>query len=184
MQEMFNWSEEDITYVKQMERIGSLKSNLTAESRKILKEWLWADYMLYDYFVAKLKAKIKNFGTEKMAQRVASLNKANQQIMDKCVVIKDEKTNLRGEASRGMDNVYGYQINESRKWCWPYLRRETEFAKMIRQYQVDKAKWLQRLQGQESYWKISHVCGLMFLVTSPMRIKRWMDSSDETLKLK
>ena len=42
---------------------------MTEETRKILRRWLWADYMLYDYFKAKLERKINKFDKSLMASR-------------------------------------------------------------------------------------------------------------------
>ena len=42
---------------------------MTEKTRKILRRWLWADYMLYDYFKAKLERKINKFDTSVMASR-------------------------------------------------------------------------------------------------------------------
>ena len=42
---------------------------MTEKTRKILRRWLWADYMLYDYFKAKLERKINKFDKSLMASR-------------------------------------------------------------------------------------------------------------------
>ena len=42
---------------------------MTEETRKILRRWLWADYMLYDYFKTKLERKINKFDKSLMVSR-------------------------------------------------------------------------------------------------------------------
>ena len=42
---------------------------MTEETKKILKRWLWADYMLYDHFRDKLKMGINNHDEGMMASR-------------------------------------------------------------------------------------------------------------------
>ena len=49
------------------------KTNMTDETRQVLKRWLWADYMLYDHFKAKLERAIKNFDESFMATRYAEI---------------------------------------------------------------------------------------------------------------
>lgn len=42
---------------------------MTDETRQTLKRWLWADYMLYDHFRAKLERAINSFDESEMASR-------------------------------------------------------------------------------------------------------------------
>ena len=42
---------------------------MTEETKKILKRWLWADYMLYNHFRNKLKMAINNHDEGIMASR-------------------------------------------------------------------------------------------------------------------
>ena len=34
---------------------------MTAETRRIMRRWLWADYMLYDHFKAKMEVALDNY---------------------------------------------------------------------------------------------------------------------------
>ena len=42
---------------------------MTVQTKRILKRWLWADYMLYDHFSDKLKRAINNYDEGIMASR-------------------------------------------------------------------------------------------------------------------
>ena len=48
------------------------KTNMTAETRRIMRRWLWADYMLYDHFRAKLEGALNNYDISTMANRSVS----------------------------------------------------------------------------------------------------------------
>ena len=78
--DMFGWSESDVTYVKQNEREKKYKTEILPETREILKKWLWADYMLYNHFLNKMKKMIKKFGQSEMKQRSDSLKEINQNL--------------------------------------------------------------------------------------------------------
>ena len=53
---------DDIVYINQMERMPEHKSNMTENTRMLLKSYLWTDYILYDHFYAKLLQKIEQIG--------------------------------------------------------------------------------------------------------------------------
>ena len=42
---------------------------MTAETRRIMRRWLWADYMLYDHFKAKMEVALDNYDIRTMASR-------------------------------------------------------------------------------------------------------------------
>ena len=61
------------------------KTNITAETRKIMKSWLWADYKLYDFFKKKFDSKVKEFDSAKLATKLHSLQRANDKLRKECV---------------------------------------------------------------------------------------------------
>ena len=42
---------------------------MTAETRRIMRRWLWADYMLYDHFKAKMVGALDGYDISTMASR-------------------------------------------------------------------------------------------------------------------
>ena len=42
---------------------------MTAETRRIMRRWLWADYMLYDHFKAKMDGALDNYDISTMVSR-------------------------------------------------------------------------------------------------------------------
>ena len=45
---------------------------MTAETRSIMRRWLWADYMLYDHFKAKMEGALDSYDISTMASRSVS----------------------------------------------------------------------------------------------------------------
>lgn len=125
------------------------RTEIKPETRAKLQKWLWADYMLYDFFVEKLEEKIEAYGRERMEQNVQKLNSMIEKVKQECVLEMGEKETLhQEEAQKGVKGVYGYDLDLSKPWCQPFFRRETEFAKSIRDYQYAKALYLSELRGE------------------------------------
>ena len=58
---------------------------MSREEEKKLKTWQWPDQWLYDHFNKKLRLQIKNFGEEKMKEKVAELRGLQRSLVAKCV---------------------------------------------------------------------------------------------------
>jgi hypothetical protein len=58
------------------------------ETRNILKKWLWADYMLYDFFVVKFEQAKEKFGVDRMASRLRDFFDLNRAVREDCVMMQ------------------------------------------------------------------------------------------------
>ena len=67
------------------------KEELDDHEKNVLREWLWAEYLLYDKFVEKLDKKNKEFGVERMEEKKIQLKMLNQELQKMCVIGKKEK---------------------------------------------------------------------------------------------
>ena len=85
LQDLLCWSPTDLAYLKQNQRKSTAKTNITAETRKIMKSWLWADYKLYDFFKKKFDSKVNEFDSAKLATKLHSLQRANDKLRKECV---------------------------------------------------------------------------------------------------
>ena len=47
-------------------------------------EWLWADYMLYDYFKSRFETKLKEFGKQRMVMEKAVLRNLSDNTLGRC----------------------------------------------------------------------------------------------------
>ena len=59
LQGILCWPLVNMTYLSQNQRRSSDKVEMTLETRKILREYLWTDYMLYDHFNAIFEKKLR-----------------------------------------------------------------------------------------------------------------------------
>lgn len=146
LQDLLCWDLEDLTYLKQNERIAEKKSKITEATRKILTKWLWADYMLYDHHKAVFEKKIKDYGMNKMDKKIKTLALLNEKLKASCVKEKADNDKLTGEFRMALNIVYGYVIDDSKPWCALFARSEPNFYKQIRDVQDLKVETL-KLKG-------------------------------------
>ena len=76
------WEYEDIIGLKR--NTARQKSQMSKEAKRIIKSWLWADYILYDYFLEKFKKKKADFGQEKLMQEKTELRKTLNTTVNAC----------------------------------------------------------------------------------------------------
>merc|ERR1719412_2575012 len=55
------WEYEDIINVPHNVFSETKKSYYSVEARKIIKDWLWQDYILYDHYKTQFKKKVNDF---------------------------------------------------------------------------------------------------------------------------
>ena len=145
LKDLMCWQVEDVTFLNQNERKPIAKRGMSSFVRRVLQEWLWADYMVYDHFVKKFKSKVNEYimkyGNETFVNQVRELELANKQIYSECVVSHtDNEHGLKGQYKMSMGNVLGYQINEDKSWCSYYAITEPSFTKLLRSRQFPDEK--------------------------------------------
>ena len=139
------WQVEDVTFLNQNERKPIAKRGMSSFVRRVLQEWLWADYMVYDHFVKKFKSKVNEYimkyGNETFVNQVRELELANKQIYSECVVSHtDNEHGLKGQYKMALGNVLGYKINEDKRWCSLYAITEPSFTRLLRSRQFPDEK--------------------------------------------
>ena len=144
LKEMMCWNLQDVTFLNQNERKPSLKRGMSKFSRAKLKEWLWAEYMIYDYFVKKFemlkKQYINRVGRDVFIEKIRQLQLANKQVYSQCVVEQtDNEHGLKGQYKMALDRVLGYKVNENKTWCRYFAISEPYFTSILRnkQFQND-----------------------------------------------
>ncbi len=163
----FCWPLEEVTYIKQNERVKEIKNVPTNKTREIMREWLRGDYkvsntflyvvviiffqllllphfQLYEHFMEVFQRKIDEYGRERMAADVARLREMNTQITSECITRVVEP---KAEKKTGLNAVYTFETAQGKPWCRPYTARETEYCKKIREHQTHMVEGL-RLKGQ------------------------------------
>ncbi|TRY61264.1 hypothetical protein TCAL_07456 [Tigriopus californicus] len=147
LSDLLCWPIDELSYLKQNERITTKKTNITQETRKIMRKWLWADYMLYDYFKAELNTKLRKLKSDYVRQRLQELSAAKNMVTRACVIQKSDNSKLTGEFKMALPIVLGYVIDETKPWCAIFARSEPNFSKQIRDYQELKLKG-EQLKGK------------------------------------
>ena len=145
LKEMMCWNLQDVTFLNQNERKPSLKRGMSKFSRAKLKEWLWAEYMIYDYFVKKFETQKKQYidrvGSNVFLQNIRQLQLANKQVYSECVVEQtDNEHGLKGQYKMALGNVLGYKVNENKTWCSLYAITEPPFTRLLRARQFPNEK--------------------------------------------
>ena len=140
LKDLMCWQLQDITFLNQNERKPISKRGMSAFVRRVLREWLWADYMVYDHFVKKFKNQMNKYilkvGNETFFNEVRALETANKQIYSECVVSHtDNEHGLKGQYKMALGNVLGYKVDENKKWCSLYAITEPSFTRLLRSRQ-------------------------------------------------
>ena len=138
LQKLTCWPLRSFTYLSLNQRKESFKNTITAESREILRKWLFPDYMLYDYFKEKFNERLKSEASF-IASNIEKLEEENKKVYSDCVISKtDNKNGLKGDFRMWSHNSLGYKINEDNFWCRFYAISEMAYTKVIRKLQKDR----------------------------------------------
>ena len=145
LKDLMCWQLADITFLNQNERKPSTKRGMSDDVRRVLHEWLWADYMVYDHFVKKFKNQMNEYilkvGNETFVNQVRDLETANKHIYSECVLSHtDNAHGLKGQYKMALGNVLGYKIDENKRWCSLYATTEPSFTRILRARQFPEEK--------------------------------------------
>ena len=145
LKDLMCWETEDVTFLNQNERKAVVKRGMSNYSRRKLKEWLWAEYMIYDHFMEKFKNQTNEYinrnGNKTFYDEVEKLDNANKQIYSECVVSHtDNEHGLKGQYKMALGNVLGYKVDENKRWCSLYAITEPSFTRLLRSRQFPDEK--------------------------------------------
>jgi len=148
MQDLLCWPLESITYLDQNQRKPEERNQMSEETREVLEQWLWADYMVYDHFRSVLDRKIteyetgQNSGPHQLQDRVFRLRSANRDLKRRCVVDHtDNAGGLEGHFKVALPNILGYKIKKDNfEQCRLYATTEPYFTNLLRTRQYPNEK--------------------------------------------
>lgn len=117
------WPIEHVTHLVLNQRKKEKTVELTWSERLILKDWLQADYQIYDYYVKVFDEKVNQFNrmherndgcsfTPAMQEEVAWLKEADANLKSRCVIDQVGNEKLRGKYQETSNDIMGYVINE------------------------------------------------------------------------
>ena len=139
LKELLCWDFEDLSSLKLNVHAENSKSKVSEEGKGKLKEWLSSDFLLYEHFKAKFKAKLSAYGSEKMAQEVELLRAWNKRAEERCPLKYVAKGRLpRNERPWG-NGVLGYKMLTNDPDCQLMAMQELRFIDLVRETQKKKA---------------------------------------------
>jgi galactose-3-O-sulfotransferase 2 len=139
LKDLLCWDYISLTSLKLNAQSERTKSQVSNEGRRRLKQWLSADYKLYQHFNMKFDEKVKQFGLDKMAKEKIKIEKINQDAEEMCVI-----SHVPNQFLKPGDRVYGagtlgYNINPNEPECEFLAKPEIQFSNLIRNIQTKRA---------------------------------------------
>ena len=86
----------------------------------LISEWLWADYLFYEYFKSKLLMQRKIFGLQNLEQGKQILKQAIDKVKGRCIEAKVENKLLAKKDMLHGNDMMGYKIKENSYDDCPY----------------------------------------------------------------
>jgi len=78
------WTYEDVINLKLNSKSLSKKSTISIKAKQNIREWLWADYMLYDYFKDRFMTKLDIFGQQRLEYEKQVLRIVTDKKLKRC----------------------------------------------------------------------------------------------------
>lgn len=129
------WPIHDITHLSINERQSHYRRKLNDTTRTLLRQWLWADQMLYDHFLQVFRRKRSEFGVRRLSLEKIKLQKMNDYIKKYCGVKESSFKNLKGDFKPSNLRVKGFKVNEKEE-CKAFARSELAYIDILRNDQV------------------------------------------------
>ncbi len=134
------WDYVDVSSLKLNAHEESTKSQLSDKARDVLKKWLWADYQLYNHFVAKFDLEVKSFGLDRMESELEIMKEVNDNVKYKCGASQVSNKDLDPAKRLHGAGVLGYKLNENDDECRHYGIKEITFLNEMRAIQTKRAE--------------------------------------------
>jgi len=139
LSELLCWPLEAMVALPVNVRFPQYKRKLDAETRALLRNWLWADQMLYDHFRGLFRQRKLEYGPDRMQEAVQRLKELNYEARELCGVSENYFENLKGAFKPSSNLVKGYDVN-NRTVCVNMARCELSYVEILRKKQLQRAK--------------------------------------------
>ena len=139
LKDLLCWPPQDMVSLKLNVHEESSKSTLSEKAKLKLKEWLKADYKLYDHFARKLKNEIQKIGSSEMSLELEAYRQWNKEAEAKCPLKFLPKSKLPREDRPWGAGVLGYQVLNKDHECQLMAMQELKFIDMLRNSQKKRA---------------------------------------------
>ena len=137
------WSTDDVTYLTKNARFESRHTELTAEQRASLEEYLSLDVTLYRHFRQRLVEQVAAVPLETFLAQAEALVARRLFWRQHCVVDTVKGTELEGDQHEITDKVQGYQLSDKGEWMCSRLGiAELGYTDLVRDAQRERlAVW-------------------------------------------
>ena len=146
LKDLLCWDYRDITNVKLNARRESTKSVLSDEVREALKDYLKADYQLYNHFSKKFDKLVNGFGKGRMEKELGILGHANDNLKRACSLRPTNNDKLTGENKLWGKGMVGYTASTDEQ-CQMFSISELNFIDHLRDLQDKKARVIAEEEG-------------------------------------
>nr|CAD7456739.1 unnamed protein product [Timema tahoe] len=168
LKDLMGWDLEDITFLTLNARVQGSKVNLTLWERHRLAEvrsrnsspQLFheqksntgtrkvnsADVLLYEHFNVKFRAKVKDFGDDRMRREVYTLLDKNSELYERCIKSVTLPVDP-GKAYNNFKYVLNDNLGELDHVCSHITLAELVFTEQLRTRQAEKMRVLSKLEG-------------------------------------
>ena len=131
------WDRPDMMYVTLNEKSKSAKSVISEEARDVLRNWLNADYMLYNHFSEKFRKKVDNFGRERMLDEIRILSELREFEHKRCDIRRADNEAISDANKKWWgSNMIARRVNESDPLCRLYSLSGTGIQDLMRSLQT------------------------------------------------
>ena len=125
------WSLDQVRFIQLNSRHQDFLTSISPESRVILNEWLWADRLLYNFFLQRHLDTLNTFGAKRMDDALKILGILNDDLRADCVSSSsDSEDKLFVSNNKKIQQIFPKQ-NQS--WCRNYLKTEIALTDSIRE---------------------------------------------------
>ena len=121
-------------------RKESKKIELSSQARHALKEYLAADYKLYNHFKTQFSNKLRQFGKKRMETELSVLRRANEDMKTRCGIQARDNDKVTGDNKLWGQGMVAYTAQEqSDTQCQLFAMSELSFIDHLRDIQSERA---------------------------------------------
>ena len=140
LRDLLCWDMADVVNFKLNARKESKKIELSSQARQALREYLAADYKLYNHFKAQFSNRLKQFGKRRLETELAELRRANEDMKTMCGIQARDNDMVKGVNKLWGQGMVAYTAqNSTDTQCQLFAMSELSLIKHLREVQTENA---------------------------------------------
>ncbi|KAF4530266.1 hypothetical protein B566_EDAN007307 [Ephemera danica] len=161
LKNMLCWNLQDVSSLPLNERQDHFRRELAPETRMLLRQWLWADQMLYDYFLYVFNLKKMQFGENLLQAETSKLKALNMEIKKDCSVTEGNYKTLKADFKPSSIRVKGFFVSNRSQECMRLARSELAYIDILRLKQSHMAESNKSIQQRNEHINIHENSGFL-----------------------